>query len=438
MIKNIFLCILCTYFFAGCFEMGPTYSKLPPGPWRAVLKLDPEKNASEEIRRETRAGTQLEFDEVTEGDLPFNFEVVYTDPDKFYIEIINADERIRLDEIVYLKDRATIKDTLIINFPPYDSYFKVLFEDNILEGYWHVPSRVNYQIHFIAKHGQNHRFTNLKKAPVADLSGKWEVYFGLEDTVPEPAVGEFKQNGNRLTGTFLTETGDYRFLEGTVQANKMYLSCFDGAHMFLFEALIKEDGTLSGVFRSGTHFMTTWSGKRNADFSLRNADSLTFLKSEKFDFSFPDVNGKMVSLNDSVFDGKPKIIQILGTYCPNCVDETKFLTEYLARKKPDLEVIGLAFERHEEADKAKMAIKRFKSKLGISYPLLYAGPSDLAEASKRLPQLNGIISYPTLIFLNRANEVVRIHTGFTGPATSQYEAFVDKFDRTVKQLLEEI
>ena len=32
----------------------------------------------------------------------------------------------------------------------------------------------------------------------------------------------------------MTETGDYRYLDGVVSGSKMYLSAFDGAHAFLF------------------------------------------------------------------------------------------------------------------------------------------------------------------------------------------------------------
>ena len=80
---------------------------------------------------------------MTEGDLPFNFEVVYDDPDNFHLVISNADEKIIVNDITFRKDRATNKDTLTINFPPYDSYLKVIYEESMLEGYWYVPSRGN-------------------------------------------------------------------------------------------------------------------------------------------------------------------------------------------------------------------------------------------------------------------------------------------------------
>ncbi|MCB0686773.1 MAG: TlpA family protein disulfide reductase, partial [Saprospiraceae bacterium] len=108
----------------GCFDFGNnTYSKLPPGPWRGVLKLDPERSRLVSAPHETKASENIAFDEVTEGDLPFNFDVIYDDEENFHLEIHNAQETIVLDQITFLKDRATNKDTLIIDFPPYDSYF---------------------------------------------------------------------------------------------------------------------------------------------------------------------------------------------------------------------------------------------------------------------------------------------------------------------------
>lgn len=416
--------------------MSNTYSKIPPGPWRGVLKLDPEKALASTVPKETDRKEQLDFDEVTEGDLPFNFEVNYLNEDDFEIVITNAEERIVLNEIEFTHDRATNKDTIRIPFPPYDSYLEVLFEGNVMEGKWIVPSRGLYEVGFVAHHGKNHRFSTLKKTPLIDMTGKWEVYFEVETDNHIPAIGQFVQSNNHLTGTFLTETGDYRYLEGTVQDNKAYLSCFDGAHMFLFEAKINTDETLSGIFRNGTHYMTSWIAKRNEHFRLRSADSLTFLNSEsdRINFSFPNEKGQIISLSDPAFQGKPKIIQILGTWCPNCLDETKFLVDFLKQDNAQLEVIGLAFERHV-GQKALDIISRYREKLEIPYPILHAGLSEKEEAIKQLPMLNEIISYPTLIFLNRQDEVVRIHTGFTGPATSEYQNFKNEFKATVDEII---
>lgn len=430
--------LIVIFLITGCFVIDNPFTGIPPGPWRAVLKLDPSTITPNPKGEPLPEKVGLKFEEVTQGELPFNFEVIYENDSVFYIDIINGKERIKVDDIIIGRDRRTAKDTLIINLPVFDSYIKGIFEERVIEGEWVVPSRGNYTIPFVAKHGKDHRFTQLSKPPAMDVSGKWEVTFEIETDHPYKAIGEFEQQGNKLLGTFMTETGDYRFLEGTIQADKLYLSCFDGAHSFLFEAKIREDQTLIGSFRNGKHYQTIWEAKRNPDFQLTSANELTYIKKgyESFDFAFQNQDGRVISLQDKAYEGKVKIVQILGTWCPNCRDETEYLVSYLKEKQPaDLAIIGLSFERHRDRKKALAAIQRFKSQMEVPYEVLYAGPSNKDEASKVLPMLNKIISYPTMIFLDRENQVRKIHTGFSGPATSAYASFVEEFETFMEELL---
>lgn len=441
MSKHFLFLPLFAVFFSSCFVMENSYSTIPPGIWRGTLELVPKEVVMSEDDEPSKNLVDNQFEEVSEGELPFNFEVIYKNETEFYIEIINGEERIRLDDISTFRDRATNNDTIIIQFPIYGTYIKAAYEDGLIEGKFYDPGRsATYAIPFRAKHGRAHRFTQLKKEPLLDVSGKWETTFSVDKTEPYPAIGEFKQEKNKLTGTFLTETGDYRFLEGTVQANKMYLSVFDGSHAFLFEAKLMEDSSLIGSFRSGNHYKTLWEAKRNPSFKLINPDSLTYLNEgyEAIDFTFENPDGKMISINDEQYQGKIKIIQIFGTWCPNCWDETNFLVDYL-NKNPNknLEVIALAFEKHKEKEKAMNAIQTYKEKLELPYEILYAGVSSKKEAEKSLPMLNHILSFPTMIFIDKQNKVRRIHTGFSGPATSVYEGFTKDFDDFVKELLAE-
>lgn len=428
--------------FSACIVVNNPYTFLPPGPWRAVLKLDYKPVSYNPSGEPLPEKMDISFEEVSAGELPFNFEVVYDAEDRFHIEIINGSERIIVDDITIGLDRRTAKDTVIIDFPVYDSYIRAIYEEDILEGDWIVKNRgVEYSIPFLARQGQNHRFTQLKKPPALDVSGKWEATFGIDGPDEEyKAIAEFEQQGNYLTGTFRTETGDYRFLQGTVQANKLYLSCFDGSHAFLFEAKINDDSTLLGSFRSGKHYRTLWSAKRNDDFKLSQPDSLTFLKEgyDSFNFEFENPAGKRISLEDEAYKGKVTIVQILGTWCPNCRDETVFLKEYLEENNSkDLTVIGLAFERYKDKDKANAAIKTYKKQLGLAYEIVHAGSYKKKEAIKALPMLNQIVSYPTMIFIDKFGKVRRIHTGFSGPATSTYEEFKADFDIFISELLNE-
>lgn len=438
---NQFLLMFVFIFIASsCIKVDNHFEKIPPGPWRAVLLLEPRAITDNPKGEYLEEKLNLTFEEVANGELPFTFEVTYTDDTTFYIDLINGEERIRADQISFGHTKSRVKDSIRIDFPIYDSYITGLYENGVIEGQWVVNYREEYSIPFIAHFGYDHRFTKLRKKPVMDLSGKWDVIFSPNNE-PYPAVGEFVQTGNHISGTFRTETGDFRFLEGTVQADKAYFSVFDGAHAFLFEAKIDTSTqTLIGSFRSGTHYKTIWQAKRNSEATLTDPDSLTHIidGGNEFNYNFPDLDGNMHSLNDPALEGKAKIIQIMGTWCPNCRDETAFLIDYLKNNPhDDLEIIGIGFERYKNSVKSIAALRRFKEAMNVPYTILYGGFYDKIDAAKKLPMLNHVLSYPTMVFIGKNNKVLKIHTGFEGPATQEYQRFKDNFAKTVDLMLRE-
>lgn len=421
----------------SCLVFDNTYTAIPPGPWRGILKLEFNPVTPNPRGEPLPEKVGLEFDEITEGQLPFNFDVTYVNEDSLFITIQNGEENIVVDDIIWGRNRATGDDTIRINFPVFDSYIRGKYMGNVIEGEWVVTNRKNYRIPFVAYFGKDHRFTELSKEPVADLTGRWATTFGIESDDPYPAIAEFEQSGNYLTGTFLTETGDYRYLEGTVQGDKVYLSTFDGSHAFLFEAKINSDGSMIGSFRSGSHYRTLWEAERNSEATLRDPDELTYLKDgyDRFQVAFPNSDGDIVDLSKPPYAGKPVLVQILGTWCPNCRDETHFLVDYLAgNPNQEVQVVGLAFERHEDPKKAFAAIETMRDKMNVPYPVLLAGPSGKSGAGEALPMLNAVISYPTLLFLDAEHRVQGIHTGFAGPATSKYESFKQTFVESIERL----
>jgi len=428
-----FIIGITLFFITGCFHIENRYTGIAPGSWRATLDITP--LGQEGIVTEVGSKT-YNLDDTQKNQLPFTFDLIYNNETDFYIEIINGKERIKVTDIEIGRNKENNKDTFLIEFPIYESYIKGYYNERIMQGEWVVTTKKNYALPFVAKFGKNYRFTQLKQKPAIDLTGNWEVQFEDVDG-PFAGVGEFKQEGNELRGTFRTEMGDYRFLEGTVQNDKVYLSVFDGAHAFLFEAKILADQTLIGTFKSGRHYTASWTAKRNSEATLADPNSLTYLKEgyDKIDFSFENVNGETISLKDAKYNGKAKLIQIFGTWCPNCKDESEFLVDYF-KKNPNLEieVIGLAFEKHRDPEKSKAALRRYKERLGMEYELLLAGYSDKKEAATALPMLNHILAYPTLIFLDKENNVKKIHTGFAGPATSKYRDFIVEFEKTIQEL----
>lgn len=425
---------------SGCIEADAPYSGIPPGPWRGVLKLVPIPVSSNPKGEPLPDKVNMQFEEVTEGELPFTFEVKYANPDSFYLELRNGEERIILNDITFGRDPATGRDTFLIRFPVYQAYLHGVFSENVLEGEWVDLTRENYRIPFLARHGRNFRFTNLKKEPVMDISGRWAVQFETDTDHPYPAIGEFKQQGNYLEGTFLTETGDFRYLEGTVQGNKLYLSAFDGAHAYLFEAKIQKDSTIIGGFRSGSRYQCAWEGNKKALPVLRDPHEITLLKPgySDFRFLFKNTEGEAISLDHPKYKNKVKVIQIMGTWCPNCRDESDFLVNYLQNNADSsLVVLAVAFERTKDPAQAIAGLKAYKQNMNIPYEMLLGGSADKAEASKALPMLSSVLAYPTLVLVDRNNKVRKIHTGFSGPATSSYKDFQKDFTESVARLLEE-
>ena len=363
-------------------------------------------------------------------DLPFLFKVL----DANTLEVYNAEEIIVVDEITYENDSVYIK------MPVFEGFIKAKIKNDKLVGHFSMPEKER-KMEFSASPDQN-RFKEITAA-TESLDGIWETTFSPDS--PDDtyiAKGVFKQNGQKVTGTFRTTTGDYRFLEGIMNGNTFELSTFDGAHAFYFKGIVNGDA-LKGEFYSGNHWNENFIAKRNETYELPDEDSLTYLKEgyDTVEFSFPDETGTMFSLKDERFKGKVVLLQIMGTWCPNCLDESKYLANYYKDNSDGLEIVGLAFEYVKTEEKAFSNIKRLKDRLNITYPILLAqvGSSSKAKANDKLPMLNQVLSYPTTIFIDKKGKVRKIQTGFNGPATGEkYTTFKAEFESFVKELKEEI
>lgn len=408
--------------FTGCLSPIQTFEKLPPGIWRGVFLLD----RTPIVKYGDDRDIVKKFD--IDSEVPFNFEVIYDDDSTFHIIIHNDTERIKVTDIKFNRDNATAKDTIQINFPNYDTQIKAIYEDGILEGDWIVNYKDGYRIPFKAVHGKADRFEWTNQSELGNVDGKWRCIFGDKPEDQYPAIGIFKQVKDRVTGTFQTETGDFRFLEGKMLGDKLYLSSFDGSHVFLFIGKLMPNGTLSGTFRSGSQFIESWEAFRDENASLSDPYEITKVKEPKLKFSFMDTDGNQVSIDDPKYQNKIKIVQIMGTWCPNCMDETVFLKDYFSKNKSDdVALFSIGFERYKDTVKSISVLKRYKDNMHIQYPVLFGGYYSKTEASDQFPQLSGISSYPTLIITDKNNQIIAVHTGFNGPATPEYTDFKEAF-----------
>lgn len=406
--KNLF----AVAFFALLINVSLAQSKLKTGIWRGALK--------------TSSGNEL----------PFNFEVKDI-AGKQQLAIINGQERFKVTDV---KQKG---DSVFIHMPLFNSEFKLKFSGTGLTGNWikHYADR-DMAMPFVAEPGQSWRFFKTTEKPAFNVSGRWSAIFG-DGEKKDNRIGEFQQTGSRVTGTFLTTSGDDRYLEGTISGNKLYLSTFDGGHAFLFIADIKDAKTITnGKDYSEYSDLTNWTAVSDKNAKLPDAYSLTYLKpgSKKITFSFPDVNGKKVSLSDARFKDKVVIVQILGSWCPNCMDETPYLVSYYKKfHSKGVELVGLAYERTTDFAKSKPLIQQVQKKFNVPYPLLITGYTMYHnDPMKSLPMLADFKGFPTTIIIDKKGDVRKIHTGFSGPGTGKYFTdFVNEFEKLTSDLLAE-
>jgi len=356
----------------------------------------------------------------------------------FYI--LNAGEKIKVNSV------QRIQDSVFFTMPVFESSFKSkINSDGSLQGVWKKGTSGETQAWpFFAFPNQPYRFKLSAGNAKNNISGRWDVTITRANGTLRKAVAEFLQKGNYLTGTFLTPSGDYRYLDGIVTGDSLKLSTFDGAHAYTFYAKIENAKNISsGVFYSGINGKETWTARKDPFVKTPEQDEATQLQEgeSKLNFTFNDLEDRPVSINDERYKNKVVIIQIMGSWCPNCLDETKFLSEYYNKNKSrGVEVIALAYEYSTDKERSKKSLKKFQQLFNVQYPMLLTGAtsSDDLKTEKTLPQLTPIRSFPTTIILDKKGNVKDISGTFYGPGTGKYfDDYKKEFNATIDRLLNE-
>ena len=361
--------------------------------------------------------------------IPFTLEISELKSKKI-IEIVNGKERIPLQ-------LSNDGDSVIGRFPELDAFLKFKFSDNgeELRGYWlNLNKKTQTKIPINAWIEK----TVTELAPEAsNINGKWKATFSPNSENPDVTVGIFEQTAGLINGTFLTETGDYRFLSGTVGSVRFSMSTFNGSWAFLFEGKVVND-SIYGKFYSGPNYQTEWVAVKDPDAKLRDPSKLTYVENDKeFNFS------ALKTLKGKAFDakkfGKNKVViyQIMGTWCPNCIDEIHYFKQlHQIYHNQGLEIVALAYEVGSNEKSQVKRLKAFKKRLSIPYEVLLAGTSSKEVASAQFPMLNGIMSFPTSVVVGRNGKIEYVHTGFSGPATGEiYERYAKEMDELIETLL---
>lgn len=419
---SIFFVILACAVGYGGDQPASTDYPLATGPWRAWLHSPG-------------------------GELPFGLEL-QNDKGAWKAWLINGSDRAEVPRV------EVSNNEVVLSISHYGSTIRAKISEGgaKLDGEWTKQGRNDklVKLPFHAAASANPRFRSSNRMSTKDaerLSGRWSMRFAKDSEATVLVLNI--QPGGVTTGSILTPTGDYGFLEGVTSYSthiehflgEVRLSTFDGAHAFLIVGAPRSrDGlTMEGDFWSGDTFHDTWTAKRDDDATL--PDGFTMTKgvdgAKLSEIVFPDLDGKQRSLADPALAGKARIIEVFGSWCPNCNDASRYLVE-LHNKYKDrgLSIVGVAFELTGDFTRDAGQVRTFATHHGIKYPLLLAGIADREKVSAAMPILDKFRAYPTIIILDGKDRIRAVYTGFSGPATGEeYAKLRTKFETLIEELL---
>jgi thiol-disulfide isomerase/thioredoxin len=396
-------------------------------------------------------------------------------------------------------DGATLKGTLYNGFQPYETTTSASFQDGkLVLNIEHYLTTINATLKDGELTGNvvsqsrdssaQYQFeATLYVAPppapadVPSIAGSWEIPLDKPSAKGEKAFRFIvTQQGADVAASILRVDGDTGAYSGTYKDGKWVLSHFDGSRPGVIEVSLNQDGNLDIIQQSARPKLvaaaaSTASSEANP-YTVATADAkpgagdvggdsryapkLTAYRSEvarakglpepddytthttarnpneKFAFSFPDVNGKLVSNTDPQFKNKVIIAIVTGTWCPNCHDEAQYLVQ-LYKKYHDqgLEIVALDFEEPEQQGSLERE-RAFVKQYGVKYTYLIAGAP--AEMWEKVPQLVNLNTWPATIFVGRDGLVKGTHSGFASPASGEFNAQLKaEFTQKIEQMLAE-
>lgn len=347
----------------------------------------------------------------------------------FHLEFKNAGKVANIlngDEVIDLKNLGSKKKNHIsLEIPPYPIQLSLDFSGDKVSGFL---IKANGDQIPVSGEISDFLFYRTKKRP-ENFQGRWEV----TDGKGEKNILLLDQLGSQIKGSYLTPYGDYRYFHGQINGSTFEASSFDGVYNYLIT------GELSGGQLKAqilANYKIELKGHKNAQAKLPDPYKLTQME-KKLEFSFPDLSGKKVSISDKEFENKPVIIQIFGSWCPNCIDELKYLIPwYESNQSRGIKIIALSFERTNDFKRAQMILSKLSKQYGLNYPMLIAGFTAQDTPENKLKGLKNFKAFPTTIYLDKKHNVFKVHAGFNGPSTKEFfDEWQRDFNLTIDQLL---
>lgn len=281
-----------------------------------------------------------------------------------------------------------------------------------------------------------------KREPTTDvpLVGKFQVYFHRGETTDSSTTATFWVKNDSIYGTFIAQDGDYGLMVGKQHGDRLQLNRFTGWQANVLD-MERANGVWTGKYyaRKNPPVSFTLEPRVTLPKELPGA-RLTRMKVPRNPFAFSGVTiaGDTVTHLDPRFKGKVLLIDIMGTWCHNCMDAAPLLQQLYKEFNPQgLEIIGLSFELSNDYQTARKNLMLYQERFGITFPLLFCGTIDEPNVNERLhSQVEEFFAYPTTFFVGRDGRVKKIHVGFKGPGIGEeFQQQVEEYYEVVRDLL---
>ena len=320
-------------------------------------------------------------------------------------------------------------------FAQYASKIEAAYANGRLEGHYARGSRRPYP--FRARPTAERTVAATSDAP--SIAGVWII--PTESNKGEKAWRFIvRQTGAEVSGAILRVDGDTGTLTGAYRDGTFVMSHFSGARPLLLEVTLEEDGSLRLLQNRRTELVAVRSDSARAADLDEPTDPSRHTRvadpSEPFRFSFPGLDGQIVTNEDPRFAAKVVLVSITGSWCPNCHDEAPFLANlYKTYRDKGLEIVAFAFEEEEQLANPTR-LRAFIEKYDLGYTFLLAGVPD--ELSEKVPQAVNLNAFPTTFMLGRDGRVRAVHAGFPSPASGIfYTEAQHEITSQIEQLLAE-
>lgn len=365
--------------------------------------------------------------EYVNGEVPFSF-TVENKSGKLVFTIKNGVERIQIDD-------ATLDgDSIRIPLKPFDAWLKAKVERHTMVGFWRKGYRTK-GIPFKAFYGAP-RFESSPSGDVKKLLGNYQLEIKPPSGLPYSAIGIFNVTDSSVTGTFMTEVSDLRFFEGVLADDSIFMSSFDGAHAFLFNGRVDLE-TISGELVMDSEYSERVTGIQNPSASI----PIPFKEVSAGHRPYYDIlsaGDPNLTIDESDYFNKVLVLQLFGTWCPNSMDQTRFLREWYKKRPAGVELLAVSYEPNFSVAYGNERTTKYKFDMSLPYQVALGGKLSKGQAALSLPHLEKLNAFPTLILVDKQGFIRYEFSYFNGPATGiHHQAFQEKFEECISKLADE-